>query len=381
MTGANRIGAVALGLTVLVSIPALGACGGDDGGGPAAFTPAKPLPAEYGSTVVRIPGRTATDVAGAALLATHAVEPPSGWIVVRRDKWQNALIGAQFAAHPVGAALLPAEKDYFPSASYDMLLRLTPPGFPRGQGLETLILDKVGQDILIDLQDRELKFALIGGGQNPAKLANEAVPFRGGWAKKYSSDVVVASSEHVQYALPAAAWSAYTGDSLAYVTSKGVPQPTIDMLTLRKGVTLQTPNIYVVGPPSVIPDSVVAQLSAYGNVTRIAGPDATTTSIAFARFRDPSTGFGWGMKRGPVSVSLVNSNHWANAIGAFAYSANGPRAPLIVVPGRKKLPIELVSYLRGMRSGEPSHGFVFGDERSISSEALRQLDAVLNGRS
>jgi hypothetical protein len=374
------VGGLAAALALLAAAAGLSSCGGGDSSGPVSLAPAKVVPPEYGSTVVRIPGRSPADVAGAALLATHSIEQPSGWIVVRQDKWRTALIGAQFAADPVGAALLPAHKDYFSSGAYDMLLRITPTGFPRGQGLETLLLDKVGQDVLIDLQDRELKFALLSA-KSPAKLANDAVPFRGGWAAKYSPEIVVASSERVDYALPAAAWSAYSGDSLAYVSSKGIPQPTIEMLTLRKGVTLQTPNIYVVGPPSVIPDAIVSQLAAYGNVTRIAGDTAAETSVAMARFRDPSTGFGWGFKRGPVNVSLVNSKHWADAIGAFAYAARGPRAPLIVIPDGKKLPIEVIRFLRDMRSGDPSHGFVFGDQKSISTDALKQLDAVLNGRS
>lgn len=380
MTRAHRIARVLLGLTLLALAPALGACGGDGGGGPVKLTPVQAQPPEYGSTVVRIPGRTPSDIAAAALLATHATEPPSGWVIARQDKWRSALVGAQFAAPPIGAAVLPVHKEYFPSGSYDVLARLTPGGFPRGQGLETLILDKVGRDVLIDLQDRKLKFALIGA-TNPATLANQAVPFRGGWAKHYSPDVVVASSERVDYALPAAAWSAYTGDSLAYVSRAGIPKATSDMLTLRKGVTLKTPNIYVVGPSSVIPDAVVAQLAAYGNVTRIAGSNVTETSIALARFRDPATGFGWGLKKGPVNVSLVNARHWANAIAAFPYAARGPRAPLIVLRDGKRLPIEVIRFLREMRSRAPNHGFVFGDRNSISSKTLKQLDAVLNGRS
>lgn len=375
-----RVKALGLGLALIGAVPALSACGGEDSSGPVSLAPAKASPPEYGSTVVRIPGRTPSDVAGAALLATHAVEQPSGWVVVRQDKWRTALIAAQFAASPVNAALLPAAKDYFPSGAYDMLLRITPSGFPRGKGLEALLLDKVGQDVLIDLQDRELKFALINA-TSPAKLANDAVPFRGGWAEKYSAEIVVASADRVDYALPAAAWTAFSGDSLAYVSRRGVPAPTIEMLRLRKGVTLKTPNIYVVGPPSVIPDAVVSQLAAYGNVTRIAGPTPTETAIAFARFRDGRTGFGWGLQKGPVSVSLVNSKHWANAIGAFAYSAHGPRAPVIPIPDGKRLPIEVIRYLRDMRSNDPNHGFVFGDQKSISSDVLRQLDAVLNGRS
>ena len=380
MSGGRPITRGLLGLALLALAPVLGACGGDDGGGPVSLTPAQAQPAEYGSTVMRIPGRTPSDIAAAALLATHAAEPPSGWVLARQDRWRSALVGAQFAAPPIGAAVLPVHKEYFASGSYDVLARLAPSGFPRGQGLETLILDKVGRDVLIDLQDRQLKFALIGATK-PATLANKAVPFRGGWSKQYSPNIVVASSERVEYALPAAAWSAYTGDSLAYVSRRGVPKATSDMLTLRKGVTLKTPNIYVVGPPGVIPDSVVAQLAAYGNVTRISGSDPTETSIAFARFRDQGTGFGWGIRKGPMNVSLVNANDWANAIAAFAYSARGPRAPLIVVRDGKRLPIAVIRYLRGMRSQRPSHGFVFGDQKSISSEALRQLDLVLTGRS
>ena len=73
---------------------------------------------------------------------------------------------------------------------------------------------------------------------------------------------------------------------------------------------LRKPVIYVVAPKSVISDAVVQQLRAYGPVQRVAGRDAVQTSVALARFHDPATGFGWGVKRGPASVSILCRHDW-----------------------------------------------------------------------
>ena len=49
----------------------------------------------------------------------------------------------------------------------------------------------------------------------------------------------------------------------------------------------QRPHIYVLGPSSVIPDSVLSQLSKFGHVKRVAGTDPASNSVTFATYRNP----------------------------------------------------------------------------------------------
>src|SRR5947208_12157116 len=83
-----------------------------------------------------------------------------------------------------------------------------------------------------------------------------------------SGGIVVASGDTPAYAMPAAGWAAESGDPILFVTKSGIPEPTRQAL-----LSHQRPHIYVLGPSSVIPDSVLSQLSKYGHVKRVAGTD------------------------------------------------------------------------------------------------------------
>jgi hypothetical protein len=362
---------------------AFSACGGDDESGPVALSGAID-PADYVEfrpSTVRIGGIAPADVATAALLAGYPTgsEPPSAWFLLRDDRWQEAALTAPFAARPVKGALLPVEKDFIPTASGDALARLKVKSYPQAKGLETLVMGKVGSDVFLDLTERELKSTQLTA-PDPYALAEKFVPFQGGGAGKFSSSIVVAPSEQRDYALPAAAWSAYSGDTLVLVDRNRVPPATARVLAQREKLLLEKPTIYVIGPESVISSGVAAQMAAYGPVKRIAGPSAPETAVALARYHDPATQFGWNMKKAPASVSLVNSSDWANAIGAWTFAAVGPQAPLLLTPGSDSLPPAVLDYLEKLgRGGGRNHAFVFGDKDSISSATMAEVDRALGG--
>ena len=375
-------------LTVVCVGFALGlcACGGDGGSGAGLATLNAPVDPraqlEWGEHTARIGGISAADVAAGAAMAVYPPdggERPSSWFLVRDDRWTDAVIAAQFATKPINAGLGVIDKEYVPTATVDLLRRVTVTGFPKGKGLEAAVLGKAGTDVFLGLKERRLEATQLKE-RTPAQLAEKIVPFHGGGARKYSPSIVIASAAERSYALPAAAWSAYSGDALVLVERHTVPAATRRVIAQREKLTLERPTMYVIGPEDAISDSVVAELSAFGEVKRIAGDSAVETSIALARYRDPETLFGWGLRRAPANFSLVNEDDWGDAVGAFTFAASGPQAPLLLTDSAEELPEPLTRYLGGLRGSEPSHGFVFGDRESIGSAQFQQFDEALARR-
>jgi hypothetical protein len=368
-------GTVALGLS---------ACGG----GSASTTPTTPTvaqpappPGEFGRNVVRVTGISAADVAGAALLAAYppgGARQPSGWILTRDDRWPEAVIAAQFAADPVDAAVLPIKNDYLPTAAADLLLRLKPAGFRQAKGLQALVLGSATKELFGDIQGSGLKLSQLKAS-SPDRLSAATVPFRGGFAGALTNNVLIVSASARDYALPAAAWSAYSGDTIAFVSRNGIPDATRKLLVQRAKVRLQNPAIYIVGPGSVVSSRVEAQLGAYGPVHRIAGRDAVETSVAFARYHDPATGFGFGLKRAPASFTLVNVHHWADVIGAMTLAARGPQAPVLLTTDANRLPASVLRYVKALKGRAASQAYALGDKSRIDTSVLVDLDRLLEG--
>src|SRR3954454_11845480 len=96
----------ALAAAASVALIAAG-CGGGTPGGPNA---GKAPPPELGHSVARVGGLSPTDVSAAAVLAAFPPDQgakPHGWVLVRRDRWRDAVAAAQFAAPPLNGAILP----------------------------------------------------------------------------------------------------------------------------------------------------------------------------------------------------------------------------------------------------------------------------------
>jgi hypothetical protein len=337
----------------------------------------------FGRNVVRVPGRSAADVAAAAAFANYSrSDAPAlgGWVLLDASRgWPEVVLAAQFAANPVDGGLLLTNRDYLPLPTADVLRRKRPDGFPNSTGIQGLILGKPGQEVFVSLHDLGLKLSQLNSS-SAAGLAFKLVPYRGGFAKAYSSNVVVVSKEARDFALPAGAWSAFSGDSVALVGHDSVPGSTATLLAQRQKLRAEKPTIYVVGPTSVISSSVEQQLGAYGKVVRVAGASADRSpvqaAIDFDRFHDPKTGFGWGLVRGPASVTLIDRFHWGDATGAFNFAGAGPRAPLLLTEGAQ-LPVAVASYLRQLQTPVAGHGFVMGDSGHVPDAVLSELDPLL----
>ncbi len=354
-------------------------CGGEDEpkGKPLEAARGTVRAADFGKHVVRVRGLSPTDVAGAAVLAAYPGDDiqPNGLILTRMDRWRETLVSAQFAAPPVSAAILPRRLDYLPTATADLVDRLRLRGFPRASGLQAVVVGQAGDDVFAGLQEKDLELTQLKA-RSPERLTLEMVPFRGGWAKAYSDQIVVVPSNSRDHALPGAAWSAYSGDTLAFVGRDDVPAATRELLVQRKKLRLESPQVYVAAPASAISDAVVQELGRYGRVTRIPGQSPAEVAVALARFHDAKTGFGWGMRRGG-SWTFVNPRDWGNAVGAFDLAGAGPQAALLLTRRDGTLPPSVRAYLRSARSTRGGHGFVLGDERSIPQATLTEIDRLL----
>jgi hypothetical protein len=369
-------------LAGLVLAALVAGCGGGDSGntssGESAGTAGTP---EVGSNVVRVPGLSTTDVAAAADLIAYPPAQnaePNGFVLYPRDDWRRAALAAQFVAAPVNGALLPSDVQFLPAAASDLVSRLKPTGFPSEPKIHALLLGEPGDDVVLAFQQQHLNLTKLPQS-DPSELSAELVAYRGGWAKKFADEIVVVSSEDADrpYALIAAAWSAFSGDTLAFVNHDSVPAATKELLDQRQKLRLIKPNIWIVGPDSAVPADVASELGAYGQVHRVAGDNPVETSVEMAKLRDQATGFGWGLTQAPVNISLVNQDNWGNAAGALQLAGSGPRAALLLTDSADQLPDAITEYLRSLQGPQPSQGYVMGDRGSISSAELTELDGLL----
>jgi hypothetical protein len=251
-----------------------------------------PLLATKNTTRVAGPDPIA-DAAGVALAVFPSTGPgthPTAVTIAPTGDWQAAIAASVLMATPIHAPLLLSGPDILPRVSGQTLTALAPTGAGAAGGAQVIRVGPVPH--LIGLHSVGIS------GADPYTLAAAIDRFASAAAGTPSSDVVIASGEDPQYAMPAAGWAAESGDPVLFVNSSGVPGPTKQAL-----LTHQKPHIYVLGPSSVIPDSVLAQLRHYGPVKRVSATasDPSANSVDFAKYRDPPCVSGQGCAHVPGS--------------------------------------------------------------------------------
>jgi hypothetical protein len=230
-------------------------------------------------------------------------------------------------------------------------------------------------------------------GKDPFTLAAAIDRFASAAAGKPSPDVVIASADDPAYAMPAAGWAAESGDPVLFVSSSGVPAATQQALQSH-----QQPHIYVLGPSSVVPDTVLAQLRRYGMVKRVGATDPAANSVAFAVYRDPPCvvdqpcahvpgSFGWAMRSPGHGYTLINATHPLDAAASAALSASGSYGPQLLVDSANQLPTPVLDFFlnyatpgytqEGPTAAVYNHGWVIGDPTTISVSVQAEMDSLL----
>jgi hypothetical protein len=154
----------------------------------------------------------------------------------------------------------------------------------------------------------------------------------------------------------------------------------------------------VLGPSSVIPDSILAQLRKYGSVKRVGGSDPAANSVAFAKYRDPPCvsgqpcahvpgAFGWSIESPGHGYVLINASRTLDAAAAAPLSASGSYGPQLLVTDPATLPSPVLNYFldyatpgytaEGPTAAVYNHAWFIGDQSAISLSVQAEVDNLL----
>lgn len=340
--------------------------------------PSAPTTAELGyptfatNNTVRIGGSdpvaNAAGVALAVFPSTSAEQQPSAVTVVGEEDWAGAIAAAVLMASPVRAPILFSSPDELPEASEEALAALDPQGSEATGGAPLFAVGTVaypGEAAPVDSGD-------------PAGTAAQIANLRDRLFDKPPQHIVIASSSRPDFAMPAAAWAARSGDPVLYSESDRLPAATAGFLEQHPKVP-----VYVLGPNEVISKEVVGEIGRISKrVKRVAGEDPVANAIALARYRDGN--FGWNINDPGHGFVLARSDSPADAAAAAPLSASGTWGPLLLTEDADALPPELRSYFLDVKPGytdDPTRAFynhvwVVGDEEAISVDQQAEVDAL-----
>jgi len=297
-------------------------------------------------------------------------ERPKTVVLVDQHDWRAALAASVLMAAPIHAPILFSDGTSLPAATSDALKALSPTGSDPAGGAQVIRVGNVARPSGVKTTD------LVG--RDDDQLARAIDAFQAS-AKGASADsVVVASEDQPEFALPAAAWAAKSGDPVLFAHHDTLPAATRAAIAAH-----QRPRIYVLGPSTVISPKVTRVLRTLGRVIRIGGPDSAANAVAFARYADSS--FGWGVIDPGHGLVFVNPSRPADAAAAAPLSASGTYGPMLLVDAHGGLPKATGDFLLDIEPGygrDPTrgvynHGWIVGDDKAVSVATQAQIDDLL----
>lgn len=359
--------------------------------GEAAFHAGEPLAEEQArhapwiamKNMVRI---NTNDPVKAAVYVSRTVWPagtddqrPNSVVLVPKEDWAVAMAAADLIHFPNNGPLLYLDAEGIPEDTLAELKRLKPAGSPDNKGIQAIVIGKVNDGILKELRGLDLKVDVIPG-DDPARVASAIDAYYTRVSKEQPSSVIIASSEDAAYALPAVNWIAHMPEPVLYVSRQGIPQATADALAKRRKKAV----MYVLGPKEIIPEEVLEQLKAFGRVVRIAADDPVDLAIAFAKYYDPKTGFGWRITTPGHNFSFVREGEEELAVIQAPFAHLGKHAPLLWTSGGK-VPPQVQAYLQSVRpryketpvEGPFNAAWLTGAEEAVMPSVQSALDALL----
>jgi len=335
------------------------------------------FPAGATRNTIRVGGADAVadaaGVASALFPSTSSSDRPSAVVLVDSQDWQTAIAAAVLAGPPIGAPLLLSDGDDLPAVSEDTLQRLDPRGSDLSKDAQVI---RIGQGVA---RPDGYKTAVVQG-EDAVERSAAIDRFVSAARGKPSADVVLYSADSPEWALPAASWSARSGDAALPVKRNSIPAPVRRALAGHEGA-----NVFLLGPPSVISEAVERELrdrKLAGSVNRIAAPTPVENAIAFSRYEKGD--FGWGIVVPGYNFAIANVNRPLDVAAAASLATRGVFAPLLLTDDAEELPRPLEAYLLSVQPGyedDPgqavyNRAWILGDDKAISVGEQARIDAT-----
>ncbi|MGZ8632717.1 MAG: cell wall-binding repeat-containing protein [Solirubrobacteraceae bacterium] len=312
----------------------------------------------------------AAGVARAVFPATMPQNRPGAVALIDARDWRAGIAAAILASTPVRAAILLSNGPDLPPASRDALAALRPLGAKAAGGAQLVRVGDVARPPGVRTTDI--------AGRDPFALARALDAFQAAARGRSSDRVLVVSADDPAFAMPAAAWAAKAGDPVLFVHRNSLPQETKAALLAH-----DRPRIYVLGPPAAVNANVVTALKKFGTVTRLGADNPIDNAIAFARYSDPT--FGWGVIDPGHGLVFARSDRPLDAAAASPLSVSGSYGPLLLLATATGLDGAVGQYLLDIQPGytrDPvrgvyNHGWIVGDDRTISVATQARIDSLL----
>ena len=334
------------------------------------------FPAFATSNTTRVSGvDPAADAAGVALAtfpAAGAVDGPAAVTLVSAEDWAAGVAAASLVATPVGAPILLTDGAELPGLTADALRTLAPTGSAATQDHQAFAVGDAPEPEGLD------SLRLEGG--NVAELAAKIARLRERLTDEEPEHLLVATSDDPEYAMPAAAWAARSGDPVLFAQRDAVPGSTLDAIERYQDVP-----VYVLGGEDVISKRAEKKIgeATKASVKRAAEEtDPIANAIEFARYVDGTVG--WNINDPGHGFVIANTARPADAGAAAALSGSGTWGPLLLTDDADTPPPDLESYLLDLKPGytdDPTravynHLWIVGDETAVSVDLQVQLDGV-----
>jgi hypothetical protein len=389
-------------LAVLALGGTLGGCGkaatgtGPPGAAPAPTSASSAVVSVATKNTTRLSGRDPASIAAAVALAvypglTPATRPQAVVLVNERD-WPASLVASALASAPLGGPLLYADGDSLPAESARALRAMRPLGAPSLEGAQVI---RIATAAPVPDGYRAHDVPRVGppGAEGTAELAGAVQRLLATAAHGPPREVIaLAADARLALQMPAAALAAESGAPILTLTTTGVPASTAATLE-----SLHRPAIYVVGA-GALSRRAQADLARFGRVKSVAGSagvgfsrrsgeslDPVKNAISVSRFADGA--FGWGIHEAGHGLVFANIADPLYAPAAAPLSSHGDYGPLLLLESSALLPPPLVEYLSDIEPGYTNtvppvrevynHGWLLGDERSISAVAQAEVDSLL----
>lgn len=313
---------------------------------------------------------TAAGVALAVFPSAKVAQRPAAVTLVDEGDWQGAVAAAVLMAAPVRAPLLVTSGGGLPDPTSQALATLDPQGSSASEKKQAFVIDKAAAPG--GLRTVPVK------GADPAALAVAIEALRNRLLGDAPPQIVLAPESKPEFAAPAAAWAARSGDAVLYSGTDKLPKETAGALSEDP----KTP-VYVLGPSSAISSAVVREVAKIGNpVRRVSGEDAVANSIALARYAHG--GFGWNVNDPGHGMVVARSDEPLAAAIAAPLSASGTWGPLLLTDDADTLPKALREYLLDIKPGyttDPTRAFynhvwVIGDQEAIDVNQQAEIDQL-----